>query len=340
MKVKKNSNIELLRIICMFGIVLHHAVLYSDVLLSTSNFLNQILSILVLPLGKIGANCFFAISSYFLIMNDKNIGKKVLKIYKILMFYSITFFGLNILFKFKPVSITLILESFLPFFHNSYWFISGYIIILLVSPYINKLLNDLNCNDHKKLILIIGGLVILPGTLLYKSNILLTSSHIALILLLYLLISYYVRYLKGSVNIKKVVNLLLLNIGVLLILSSFAIVFSNYLGNIKILQIIMHLISGESIFIVIISICIFILFESRIQKNIKSIDLIASGTFDVYLIHMNHFIYDLIWIKLFDMPKFKNDSILFIYIFLASILVFIICNSFGVLRNKLLAIKK
>lgn len=68
-KKPRQSNIELLRIVCMVLIVAHHAVCHGGALqLSWSG--TKALALLVLPTGKIGFDCFLAISMWFLCMSS------------------------------------------------------------------------------------------------------------------------------------------------------------------------------------------------------------------------------------------------------------------------------
>ena len=55
MDYKKNSNIELFRLICMLLIIMHHAVFYSDVIHSTFGA-NKIIANIIYIGGKFGAN--------------------------------------------------------------------------------------------------------------------------------------------------------------------------------------------------------------------------------------------------------------------------------------------
>ena len=55
---EKNSNIELFRMISMFLIVMHHAVLYSRILSNYEPTLNKYITAIIYIGGKYGANVF------------------------------------------------------------------------------------------------------------------------------------------------------------------------------------------------------------------------------------------------------------------------------------------
>lgn len=62
----RDSNIELLRIVCMLGIIAHHCVVHGGLSASTLA-LNRAICYVIIPLGKIGFTCFLAISVWFLV---------------------------------------------------------------------------------------------------------------------------------------------------------------------------------------------------------------------------------------------------------------------------------
>ena len=89
----RNSNIELLRMICMFVIILHHYVLYGGALEQPAS-INLIIANLFYIGGKFGANCFMAISAYFLIDSK-------FKVQKVISVWKHTFFLWAHIFSFK-----------------------------------------------------------------------------------------------------------------------------------------------------------------------------------------------------------------------------------------------
>ena len=85
---KRNSNLELLRIIAIFMIVFHHIGFYGLKIESDLFTYNYIIkSFLALP-GKLGVNIFILISAYFM-TNTKFEYKKLIKLVSQILFYSI-----------------------------------------------------------------------------------------------------------------------------------------------------------------------------------------------------------------------------------------------------------
>lgn len=138
--MNRQSNFELLRILCMFGILTAHMLiaLYQDKIHSTDfSMENQIRSFL-LNVGAVGMNCFVMISGYFTIKLTK--AKVVIFIGQCFWysFFAILLFGgswISVLF---PIS-----ESGLRF-------INSYLALMLVSPLVNAGLQALNGIDLRK----------------------------------------------------------------------------------------------------------------------------------------------------------------------------------------------
>lgn len=129
----RNSNIELLRMICMFVIILHHSVLYGGALEQPAS-INLIIANLFYIGGKFGANCFMAISAYFLIDSKFKV-QKVISVWKHTFFYGLTFFLLNTILHFKAVGVGDILEVVFPISYKAYWYVTAYVAIILLSPF-------------------------------------------------------------------------------------------------------------------------------------------------------------------------------------------------------------
>lgn len=71
MRIRRNSNIEMLRIMSMFLIILHHGTLYSgfDFPLQSISISKMCVDILSMG-GKIGVSLFILITGYFLSQSE------------------------------------------------------------------------------------------------------------------------------------------------------------------------------------------------------------------------------------------------------------------------------
>ena len=152
----RDSSIELLRIISMFMIVMHHFAIHGGF-----SFAAQTLTVprfwysFIIMGGKTGVNIFVLISGYFLI-NDRYKFPKLKNVLKLLgqvLFYSVIFTAIFGFLGLKKITRTLLIETFLPVTYGSYWFASAYVVLYLLHPFINVLLLKLknaNCNSKLK----------------------------------------------------------------------------------------------------------------------------------------------------------------------------------------------
>lgn len=152
MTQKRQSNIELLRIIAMLFIVLHHLIIngidYSTAIKMNPCDWNCILGGILEPFCIIGVNLFFLISGYFLIrFSWKKCAYIVIKLY--MYFFIIRMLGVFI--GFCDLNMETIEYIIWPL--GSYWFLRVYILLMFVSPVLNLVINQMNVNMSRYFIL-------------------------------------------------------------------------------------------------------------------------------------------------------------------------------------------
>ena len=148
-KIKRQSGIELLRIIAMIQIIFLHAYQYG-LLHDASKAAGDIDGILVTfvwSLCRTPVDVFIMISGYFMITSQFDIKKTIRrggKIYGAMIFYSII---LSIIFFISDpslININSVIKAFTPLMSRTWYFLSNYLIILLLSPFLNKMLASLS----------------------------------------------------------------------------------------------------------------------------------------------------------------------------------------------------
>ena len=139
LKAQRNSNIELLRIIAMLMIVAHHYALYG---LSAEYLVdgpNRWLTSLLFSYGKTGVNIFILITGYYMVNMNFSI-KRPLKIMGQVWFYSLLM--LLVCLRIPAVSEQIgrnqMLAALFPISSNEYWFATQYVLLLAVSPFLNR----------------------------------------------------------------------------------------------------------------------------------------------------------------------------------------------------------
>lgn len=150
----RSSNIELLRIVAMFLIVLHHFSVHGTWPESGSIPLSSEAMIAALSFGgKIGVDVFVLITGYFM-MTSKFRLKSLLRVILETLFYS---YALVILFGFitpENMSAGRLHKALMPVVSGEYWFITNFIALMLVSPLLNALYKRIGNNGLSKAIAI------------------------------------------------------------------------------------------------------------------------------------------------------------------------------------------
>ncbi len=330
-KFSRNSNLELLRIISMILIVAHHYSVHgftiNDMDFSRNKYIVDFLSLG----GKLGVNCFILISGYFSIKSKFTI-KKLLKLEGQVLFYSISFLilFLTVLTPTEPIGIKVILKSLLPIIYSSYWFVTTYIILMILSSYINILILNMNKTIHIKLICILVFIWSIISNFTLGD---LSYSNLGCFMTLYLIAAYIRKYVDiSNINLKLIRKITTITT-LLLFLS--VIVF-NYIGNKYNINILLkhstYFKKDNSILILIISVGLFLICLSYNFHN-SIINRIASTTFGVYLIHDNYFVRPFIWETMLHCKENYYSSYLIIHAICSIIIVYIGCTLIELLRQ-------
>lgn len=153
-KVKKReSNLELLRILAMLLIVLGHYVYWGIGDLKTDSFINDLIFNFLVLGGKIGVNIFVFISSWFLVDSKFNL-KKIIDLFLKVKIYAFIFLIIAILLK-ESLSLKKIIISLFPIIFKNYWFITCYMMLYIIFPYLNIMLYRITKNELKSLLMVL-----------------------------------------------------------------------------------------------------------------------------------------------------------------------------------------
>ena len=143
MKRERSSNFEILRIISMCGIVAIHylagnlgGMVENPKFPELEWFLSQTINSIACPL----VNCFVLISGYFLIKKDSFGLRKAIDLIAITSFYGLIGYIVGIITNTVSWSMKGFVFAIFPFFDGKRWFVETYIILILIAPYINKVL--------------------------------------------------------------------------------------------------------------------------------------------------------------------------------------------------------
>lgn len=344
-KNKRNSSIELLRIILITLIVFHHIFVNTDELikLDSNNYqklicYKYILLKIISNYGQFGNNVFIMISGYFSVSKTNfNIHKFFYFLFEIYTYYYPSLYFGNKLskiyknLKFPNYSNK---EIFFPLLSsNGNWFIQVYLLLLIFNPFINIGLLNLNHQKYKNLVklIILFYCIFCPLIDFFNFNSFIFQTTPLIKLLLSYIIGGYIKiYDLKYKYIWKIVGIFYFPFTIFLeIIFDLQSIFHKNYNIIIFYQNISY--NMNSFFSIVGSMGLIFLFKNFNFYN-KKLNWLASSILGIYLIHGNKnispYIYN-IWIK----TNNYNDFYFFIKYILKGILIIILCLFIDIIRR-------
>lgn len=324
----RNINIDLLKIVCMLGVIILHAKTYGvvDEEIKAFKYSYYLLNILY-TLANVSVNCFVLISGYFM-SQSKITKKKLIDLWLQVEFYSV-FVYLAFCFIRKDVvfDIKVLIRQMLPLLTNQYWFFTMYLLLMLISPLLNRLIDNLNEEEHKKsLLFLILVFSVIPTINIFGDGFGAESGYSLLwFVVLYFLAAYIRKYYegnKGGGRKKYICNYLLITTILCLVKIS-----SELLADkIPLVSVISNLAyMYNSVLVLGASISLFLgALESNFKVNgkLKTYILkISKLTFGVYLFHENSQIRRVLWSEYVCLGSYASNLALFCMRLVCSVLI-------------------
>ena len=144
MSKDRSSNFELLRLLCIFGILMMHTFGGID---TSVSFFNTEIHVLVNSVFNMGVTCFILLSGYFGIRFDF---KKLIRLDLMIIFFTI--FGTIAV---GNLGIKALIKSCIPVISRYYWFISCYFFLCFLTPFLNQIPEKLSKENFEKLLAVL-----------------------------------------------------------------------------------------------------------------------------------------------------------------------------------------
>lgn len=331
----RNSSIELLRIISMVMIMFHHFAYHGNFEWNYNEItIPHLWYNFILMGGKVGVNIFVLISGFFLIENTERLfqPKKLLKFWGQVVFYSITTYFLSIVLQINNFDIKQIIKICFPITYPGWWFASTYFMLYLIHPFLNKLLHDLNKNVYQYLILLLvlcWSIIPTLTTQLFESN----------SLLWFITLYVIARYAKIYGFNERLKSKHYFFLFLIVLVCSYLISVSFLVLGTKRNELAVHAIDFfgmERFPILLMALFLFMTFAKLKIKYNKWINVIASATFGVYLIHDSSYIRYYIWWNIFKINQYQESLFLIPYSILVVFIIYVLCTGIEMVRKVLL----
>ena len=322
----RQSNIELLRVISMFMVLLGHYYVisgFSDIDIISFNWIGmQFLG----AWSKVAVDIFVIITGYFLV-NQKFRWKKVLK-----LLYCKYFWGIIVLLLGFALGLSIktdyIYKSLFPLTPLN-WFARSYLLLYISIPLFNKIINSVSKAR-------LGQIIIALTTIFYTVPTLISTfisgggylTSYFTFGIMYMIGAYIRKY--GDAKLDKI-SIYAGIVSIILILAS---ILWNDIHMHEGLYIMYLAHKGNSVVGLLAAIGIFTIFKNiKISYN-PFINTVASTTFAVYLIHNNPIISNWLWNSMVSSKDYFESPFFLLHMLGVTLLIFAVCSILEWLRLK------
>lgn len=315
MKDNIKTNLNLLKVIAaIFVITLHYLNgQIGGALFNTSvGSFNYYLSHLLESICIIAVNLFVLISGYLLIERKEIKISKILKLGWDVFFYCSLAYIIMIFFGKVPLT----LHSFKNYMESifGFWFVDIYIILYLLAPYINLLLNKLNQKQYKVLLIICFVFFSIWPTMINELTVKDAGYGIINFIFLYMIGGYLKKYEVSKKN-NFIYFVLCVSATFFISLFSWRAYNYNFLTNML-----------SSIFF----------FQFFLGLKIKSsvFNMLSKHSLGVYIIHLQPLLYPYIFKSIFKCQLFYNSNYFIFHLLFTILCIYIICCLIDYLKSK------
>lgn len=321
-----NWGLDLLRIVAMLMIVGNHFMVHGIQFQNISgSSLNLAIAFLYYSFSRVDVNCFVLISGYFLIRKNSFSWKKVSRLWIQVLFYSVLFCFL--LWGTEAHSIKEMIKAFLPIKTNRYWFITCYVGLYLLHPFLNCIATNVTKKQYLYLLFLLVGMFSIYS---FKGGTFTGNGSLLWFITLYFTGGYIRKYgipwsVKQSVGLyvaSALTTYLGLNVHLLIKGNFFS---GTLIGN-----------NSPSVFLG--SVALFCIFKDmKINEKCfqKIIQFLAPATFGVYLIHDNNFVRPYLWHDLLNVKQYLASDYFFLFFIGIVCVVFVGCIGIEKMREAL-----
>lgn len=333
---RRMAQFELLRILAMCGVVMNHVFNYG--LQIYDNFsidvstpwrailwgILEIMKLLALP----SVNCYILISGYFLIDKTQFRWKGIWRIWSETWFYAVGIYLLAVALSLIPFCWNDLLENATPILSNTYWFVTSYLALILIAPFLAMLMKHVSKRQYQ-IVLILGGIVCFQ---LFLGHFLMDPQQILLFVYLFLIGGYIRRY-HDDKDDNRSFPVIALG-GILAIMFAYTLYKNIYVGN---TQFMIYAMAYNGL-VLPMSVALFMWVK---QWNIRRpalrsvIYAIAPLSFAVYIIHTQPVVDSWLWRTVSGMLDNCLLSLLPFVCIIITLLIFVVCISIDYLRVRL-----
>lgn len=331
---QRDTNFELLRIISMLMIITLHFFIFGKITDKMPiNSLNYYISYFLKYAFTIAVNLYVMISGYYLVKSKIKI-KRIIKLELEIIFYTVGIYLVLLVLGQIEFNLIEFEKMFIPITTNQYWFMTAYMGLYILIPFINKLANSLSKKQYLALIIILTILLSLVKTINPENGVFEANNGYGLcwVVFVYLLAGYIRLHLKKDFKTYNLLTVYFSMIFIQIIIRQLCEISTWYIAK----EYLKISLTYTPIYILIESVAVFLIFRKINIKNKiinKCILAISPLTLGVYLIHEQNYLRHILWDKILRPSNYINGGNLLIILIVDITLIFSVCCIIEKLRQ-------
>lgn len=326
---RRDSNIELLRIVAMLMIILHHYCLNSGIqeLIDVNHLTgNAVLLQLMSVGGKLGINVFFLISGYYLFYSKF----KALHIVKLLA--EVIFYTLLVAIFLHVIGYRYTVREYIqmiPVLFGVNDFVPVYLLLYLVFPYINRLVSIINKKEYSFLLGVLLFYFVIEQSV-FNQN---TWNYFGWGITVYM-IGAYIRRFEMEKKSLPYGAFLIMSLGVLW---GGILMFDFFHINNSHINWYYFIVDSNKLTMIVPAICLFLFFSKLHIRYSFVINELAACSFGVFLLHTaNSTLRTWLWGDLLHVKDLFDSEFLIVHALMSICLVYAVGSIIDTLRRKFL----
>lgn len=314
----RKSNFELLKIVSIIMVLILH---YFNTNMGgaleevPSGTINYYAMYFLESLSIIAVNCFVLVTGYFMIGKQHVKLRKAINLLTITSFYGLLFYIVNAVVQVYLGSYTGIglkgLASAIVPLHGSKWFVGSYVVLYLLSPFVNMVLNQLSKGKFEQLLfIVIISFSIVPTVLpIVSFN---DKGYGVLSFIMFYSVGAYIRlHFTGKVS-----KWLYLSVYILSATCTFVLGLKLGMGS--------FVWNYNTVFNLVGAVSLFQFFSNLSFKS-KAVNYLATFTFPIYIIHTDFSLRDMIFRKVLQTQNYWNSNGFLLHMLVSVVLLFLSC---------------
>ena len=321
---KRDSNLELYRIIVMLLIVAHHYVVNTGIhipMCETPREVSAIFLFIFGAWGKTGINCFVLITGYFMCKSQITV-KKFMKLLMEVELYNFLFNLIFLIVGYETYTLKSFVKALIPITAINKGFTGCYLIFFLCIPFINAMIKNISQRRHLLLIALCMFVYSFLGTVTWAF---VNFNYISWFIVLYLVSSYIRLYPNKILENARLWGISTL---ILIMISIFYMLRSVQLQSVVTIDTVYYYLSDSNkIMAVLIGISSFLFFKNVKIKYSPVINKFGASTFGVLLIHSNSdAMRRFLWCDLLKTASMYSAPYLYAHAVGSVICIFVLCS--------------